>query len=53
MAQLFHNMFVIMAAILDFSKVFILSKSAANFSETSRKHVFAASNRNINVKKRV
>ena len=32
---------------LGFFKNFILSKTAANFTEISRKHVFAASNRNI------
>ena len=35
------------AAILDFSKKFIVRKTAANFIEISRKHVFVASNRNI------
>ena len=37
---------------LGFFKDFILSKTAANFTEISRKHVFAASNRNI-IKNRV
>ena len=38
----------ILAAILDFSNInFIFSKTAANFLEISRKHVFTASNRNI------
>ena len=32
---------------LGFQKIFILRKTAANFIEISRKHVFAASNRNI------
>ena len=32
---------------LGFFKNFILRKTAANFTEISRKHVFAASNRNI------
>ena len=32
---------------LGFFKHFILRKTAANFTEISRKHVFAASNRNI------
>ena len=42
-------MSAILAAILDFSK---LPKIAANFTEISRKHVFAASNRKI-IKNRV
>ena len=33
---------------LVFFNSFILRKTAANFTEISRKHVFAASNRNIN-----
>ena len=37
---------------LGFFKNFILRKTAANFTEISRKHVFAVSNRNI-IKKRV
>ena len=37
---------------LEFFKNFILHKIAANITEISRKHVFAASNRNI-VKNRV
>ena len=37
---------------LGFSKIFILRKIAANFTEISRKHVFAASN-SIIVKNRV
>ena len=45
-------MSAILAAILDFSKIFILRKIAANFTEISRKHVFAASNRSI-IKNRV
>ena len=32
---------------LGFLKNFILRKTATNFTEISRKHVFAASNRNI------
>ena len=32
---------------LGFFKTFILCKTASNFAEISRKHVFAASNRNI------
>ena len=48
----FHNMSAILAAILDFSKETIFHKIAANFTEISRKHVFAASNRNI-IKNRV
>ena len=32
---------------LGFFKNYILRKTAANFTEISRKHVFAASNRNI------
>ena len=32
---------------LGFFKMFILRKTAANFTEISRKHVLAASNRNI------
>ena len=40
-------MSAILAAILDFSKNFILRKTAANFTEISRKHVFAALNGNI------
>ena len=32
---------------LGFFKKFILLKIAANFTEINRKHVFAASNRNI------
>ena len=32
---------------LGFLKNFILRKTSANFTEISRKHVFAASNRNI------
>ena len=31
---------------LGFSKIFISRKTAANFTEISRRHVFAASNRN-------
>ena len=45
--QLFHNMSAILAAVLDFSKIFVLRKNAANFTEISIKHVFADSNRNI------
>ena len=37
---------------LGFFKTFILRKTAANFTETRRKHVFATSNRNI-IKNRV
>ena len=37
---------------LGFFKILILSKIAANFTETSRKHVFAASNRKT-IKNRV
>ena len=37
---------------LGFFKNFILHKAAANFTEISREHVFAASNRNI-IKNRV
>ena len=37
---------------LGFFKNYILRKTSANFTENSRKHVFAASNRNI-IKKRV
>ena len=37
---------------LGFFKKFILHKTAANFTEISRKHVFVASNRNI-IKNRV
>ena len=37
---------------LGFFKNFILRKTAATFTEISRKHVFAASNRNI-IKNRV
>ena len=48
----FHNMSAILAAILDFSKKTIFHKIAANFTEISRKHVFAASNRNT-IKNRV
>ena len=36
-----------LAAILDFFIKFILRKTAANCTEISRKHVFAASKRNI------
>ena len=36
----------------EFSKIFILRQIAANFTEISRKHVFAASNRKI-IKNRV
>ena len=32
---------------LGFFKNFILCKTAANFTEISRKHVFATSNRNL------
>ena len=35
-----------------FLKIFILRKTAENFTEISRKHVFAASNRKI-IKNRV
>ena len=41
-----------MSAILDFFKNFILYKTAADFTEISRKHVFAASDNNI-IKNRV
>ena len=34
--------------LLEFFKNFILHKIAANFNENNRKHVFPASNRNIN-----
>ena len=37
---------------LGFFKIYILRKVAANFTEISRKHMFAASNRNI-IKTRV
>ena len=37
---------------LGFFKNFVLRKTVANFTEISRKHVFAASNRNI-IKNRV
>ena len=37
---------------IGFFKNFILPKTAANFTEISRKHVFAASRRNI-IKNRV
>ena len=37
---------------LGFFKNFIFRKTAANFSEISRKHVFAASNRNTILKNR-
>ena len=37
---------------LGFFKNFILRKTAANFTQISRKHAFAASNRNI-IKHRV
>ena len=37
---------------LEFFNNFILRKTAENFTEISRKHIFAASNRNI-IKKRI
>ena len=38
----FYNMSAILASILDFLKKYIFSKSAANFHEISRNHVFSA-----------
>ena len=40
-------MSAILAATLDFSKLLLYAKIAANFTEISRKHAFPASNRNI------
>ena len=40
-------MSAILAAILDFSKFLFYAKFATNFTEISREHVFAASNRKI------
>ena len=40
-------MSAILAAILDFWKIYILYKTAANCMEIGRKHMFTASNTNI------
>ena len=45
-------MSAILVAILDFFQKFYFGKTAADFLEISRKHVFTASNRNI-IKNRV
>ena len=45
-------MSTILAAILDFSEILFYVKTAATFTEISRKHVFAASSRNM-IKNRV
>ena len=42
----FHNMSAILAAFLDFSK-FFFRKTATNFTEIGRKHLFLALNRKI------